>query len=549
MRKVLGLLSILLRVSWATLAMASDGAQPAFGSVDSVSESATLQIWNRPIMEFRAYLSELSPQERALRAANRIDALSLVDTNFEVTAQSAQVGELSGQLVAVDGQPTFAVLPGDPDPESKLTVEAAASQAAARLSEVLKARVTESRPARLWHGLLRSLVATALFLLLAWMLLRLRGHVLARLDAVVHRGGMRLLKLDVKPFLNATEQALIRLFSLAVLLAASYAWLFYVLEQFHYSKPWGDRLGGYFFGLVRSLGLGVLGALPDLFVVLVIFVATRLLIKAVAGFFKAVEAGQIDVTWARPDAARATRRIFAAVIWLFALTVAYPYIPGSGTDAFKGVSVFAGLMISLGSTGLVNQLMSGFVVIYSRALKAGDMVAVGASVGKVIEVGFLSTKIMSVRREEITIPNAVMIGSAVTNYSSLAGPDGAMAATSVTIGYDAPWRQVHAMLLLAASHTPGVRKLPEPFVIQRALSDFYVEYDLRFRLEVPEDRFTVLSLLHGSIQDAFNESGVQIMSPHFEGQPEKQVVVPKSKWFAPPAKPEPELTPLPGQRL
>jgi small-conductance mechanosensitive channel len=226
------------------------------------------------------------------------------------------------------------------------------------------------------------------------------------------------------------------------------------------------------------------------------------------------------------------------VIWLFALTVAYQYVPGAGTDAFKAIGVFAGLMVSLGSAGLVGQLMSGLAVAYSRALKPGELVQAGTTVGMVSEVGFLSTKLVTARREEITIPNAVLAGATVTNYSRLAGADGAVVATRVTIGYDAPWRQVHALLRLAAERTPGTRRTPVPQVVQGALSDFYVEYELRAHIERPEERFRVLSDLHAQIQDAFNEFGVQIMSPAFESQPDKPVIVPPSRWHA---------TPAPGQ--
>jgi small-conductance mechanosensitive channel len=178
-------------------------------------------------------------------------------------------------------------------------------------------------------------------------------------------------------------------------------------------------------------------------------------------------------------------------------------------------------------------------VIYSRAMRTGDWVRIGEVEGRVKEIGMLSTKLSTVRREEVAIPNAVLVGTATTNYTSLAGVDGPLVTTAVTIGYDAPWRQVHALLEQAASRTPGVRKSPEPRVLQRGLSDYYVEYQLLAHLERAEDRFEVLSGLHANIQDAFNEAGVQIMSPHFVMQPSEPVIVPKEKWYARPAQREP----------
>jgi small-conductance mechanosensitive channel len=236
----------------------------------------------------------------------------------------------------------------------------------------------------------------------------------------------------------------------------------------------------------------------------------------VCHFFSGVENGSISVTWLQHDSARASRRIVVVGIWIFAFIVAYPYIPGSGSDVFKGVSVFAGLMISLGSSGFINQVMRGLVIAYSGAMRVGEYVSVGDIEGTVKELGVMGTKIMTLKREFVTIPNGVVVTAGMTNYSRLAGSaDGAILSTTITIGYDAPWRQVHALLLQAADQTKGIRKSPAAIVLQKALSDFYVEYALRFSIDHPAERLSILSELHAAIQDAFNEAGVQIMSPNF----------------------------------
>ena len=225
------------------------------------------------------------------------------------------------------------------------------------------------------------------------------------------------------------------------------------------------------------------------------------------------------------------------LIWLFAMTIAYPYFPGSSSEAFKGVSVFVGLMLTLGSAGMVNQVMSGLVVVFSRTMRPGDIVKVGEVVGTVTDLGFLSTKVRTQRHEEVTIPNAVLVGTPVTNFSRTYDDFGMVISTLVTIGYDTPWRQVHAMLQMAAQRTPGLRPEPGPEVVQKALSDWYVEYELRARMVEGEQRFVVLSRLHGAIQDVFNEHNVQIMSPNFETQPAQAVVIPKAAWAPAPAVP------------
>ena len=221
------------------------------------------------------------------------------------------------------------------------------------------------------------------------------------------------------------------------------------------------------------------------------------------------------------------------------MVIAYPYLPGSDSDAFKGMSVFVGLVVSLGSSGIVNQVMSGFTLTYSRALRAGDFVAVGDVEGTVSQVGTLSTKIMTAKGEDVTIPNALVVSQTVTNYSRFADTDGVFVPTDITIGYDVPWRQVQALLLLAAARTPGVRREPAPVVRQAALEDAYIRYTLQFCLEHPTQRRKTLAAVHANILDAFNEYGVQITSPNYEADPAAPKVVPRDHWFAAPAAPTP----------
>ncbi len=197
--------------------------------------------------------------------------------------------------------------------------------------------------------------------------------------------------------------------------------------------------------------------------------------------------------------------------------------------------MFVGLVVSLGSSGVVNQLMSGFMLTYSDGLAPGDYVRVGEVEGTVSMLGVLSTKIRTPRNEEVTIPNAVVISGTTINYSRHA-EQGVMARTVITIGYDTPWRQVEAMLIVAAERTSGIRKMPPPFVLHTNLSDFYVEYTLLACVDIPELRIPTLATLNANIQDAFNEHGVQIMSPHYVMDPATEKVVPRERWYQAPAK-------------
>jgi small-conductance mechanosensitive channel len=309
----------------------------------------------------------------------------------------------------------------------------------------------------------------------------------------------------------------------------------FVLRRFPYTRPWGESMRESLLGTVAQLAAGFVDAIPGLFTALVIFVIARVAVRLVGMWFTAVETGRLQPRWIYPETAQPTRRLLSTLIWLFAIVVAYPYLPGSETDAFKGVSVFIGLMVTLGSSGLVNQIMGGFVVTYSRALRLGDFVRIGDVEGTVVHLGLLSTKVRTLKNEEVTIPNAVVSSLTTTDYSRSASGDAALTTTSVTIGYDTPWRQVHALLRLAAERTDGLRDEPRPVVLQEALEDFYVKYTLMVCLRSQAARLVVMDALHANIQDLFNEHGVQIMSPNYVFDPSSPKIVDRANWFAAPA--------------
>jgi small-conductance mechanosensitive channel len=293
---------------------------------------------------------------------------------------------------------------------------------------------------------------------------------------------------------------------------------------------------GFLLGTLEDLALGVVNAIPGLFTIALIVVIMRFLLRLLGIWFNAVEAGRTRVQWLHPETAQTTRRLVTVLMWLFTIVVAYPYLPGSQTDAFKGVSVFLGLMLTFGSSGLVNQVMSGFMITYSRALRVGDWVRIGDVEGAVIHLGILSTKIKTYRGEETTIPNAVVVSTTTIDYSRFAEKRETFTPTTVTIGYDAPWRQVHALLLQAAEGTPGILKHPKSYVLQEALQDFYVKYTLFVCLERQDQRYFTLNTLHAHIQDLFNEYGVQIMSPNYLADPASPKVVAKKDWYPAPAR-------------
>ena len=383
-------------------------------------------------------------------------------------------------------------------------------------------------------------VATVALLVVLWILRRVKAWLLRRLEQISFPPERLVpgLAADFHPLIVQAGKTLVNVAWAATILVAVYIWLVYCLSQFPDSAAWAEQLREFLIALVMDFGRGALSAIPGLIAVVIVFLMARWFVHLIRIFFDKIESGGISLPWVEPETARTTQALGIIIVWLFALVVAYPYIPGSGTAAFQGLSVLIGLMVTLGSTGIINQVISGLFVVYSKSVRPEDYVRVGDVEGEVIDVGFLATKLRTPKQEEITIPHSVLVGTATTNYSRLAGDNGMAVTTSVTIGYDVPWRQVHALLQLGAARTQGLRRNPPPRVIQRELSDVCVQYMLLAHLEDGKNRAAVLSELHAQIQDAFNEFGTQIMAPHFEAQPEKPVVVPKSRWYAAPAGPE-----------
>lgn len=499
-------------------------------------EPALLMVFNRPILVMRAHVMGYSPSERVKATGKRIE--KLIDQKIYGPVTTAVRKE--GTVILVGGQIAFAVHPGDVDELSERTYDETVQDTVQLLDAALgEARLQHSTP-RLVRSAVKAVIATGVFLILAWLLSRLYGRTIQPIIRLAKRFEDRLAArgLFFLAQLMRGARPLARLCFCFVFLALAIEWATLCLTWFPYTEPWGEALQSNLYQLAGGVLGSFLLALPNLGVIALIIVLTRMVLGLIKGFFSGVESGRVKLDWLTVEAARATRRILTVIIWLFALVMIYPHIPGSDSGAFKGISVFVGLLFSLGSTSVVGQFTSGLVLMYSHALRPGEYVLIGELEGTVESLGFLSTKIRSLRNEEFHVPNLVILGTTVKNYSRLAGKGGLLLNTSVTIGYDVPWRQVHALLIRAAKNTPGLASASEPFVLQMALSDYYVEYQVFARAENPQDRFAVLAALHANIQDQFNTYGVQIMSPHYVTDPNRPAIVPREKWYAAPAAPE-----------
>ena len=539
-----GSLALLAIVASGTLAEAQAQPSPAslpaqvlsaLRTAEPAADSSTLTFFNRDIVILRAKVLGRSPGERASVAAHVLHELEAQRITAPVETRSLE----AGTLITVASRFVFAVTDSDVDYLSGETRDTVTQAAVARLRTALHEADESRMPAMITKSIALAIGLLVTCALLVWALARFRRFSVARLTEISTRTIERT-ELEAISGIRASQLLDFqrRIINTAVTLlglVTMYVTLTMMLRLFPYTRPWGESMGGFIFQSAQRIVLGIVRAAPNVFMVVLIAVVARIAVRGVGFWCDAIEHGRIRVRWLYPETIRPTRRIFMALVWLFAAIMAYPYIPGSETDAFKGVSVFVGLLMTLGSSGLVNQIMSGFMLTYSRALRVGDFVRIGDVEGTVVQTGVLSTKIRTLRREDVTIPNAVVVAQTTTDYSR-SRPDGVYASTEVTISYDVPWRQVRSMLLMAAERTEGIRSEPAPQVLQTALADFYVRYTLLVCPERQELRQVLLTELHGHILDVFNEFGVQIMTPTYEGDPDRPKIVPKQGWFAAPAK-------------
>jgi small-conductance mechanosensitive channel len=385
-------------------------------------------------------------------------------------------------------------------------------------------------------------IATLVFAVLVMAIIWLRRKLDALLDS---RYGQKIDALDAKShdvvsvrrLWNFLDAAL-RLIRSAAILVLALVYLQYLFGLFPYTRPAARSVTGYVVGPLETMWASFVSNIPDLIFLAILVFVVRIILRMIRRFFDAVEQGQIhlanfDREWAAP-----TYKLLRPLVIAFAIVVGYPYIPGSGSEAFKGVSLFLGIVFSLGSSSFIANMIAGYSMTYRRAFRLGDFVQIGDVRGVVSSVRLQVTHVRTIKNEEIVVPNSQILNASVINYTSLAQSNGLILHTTVGIGYETPWRQVEAMLLEAARRTPGLMTDRAPFVFHLQLGDFCVTYELNVYCADPLKMRATYTDLHRHILDVFNEYGVQIMTPAYEGDPAIPKVVPKEQWYLAPAKPD-----------
>jgi small-conductance mechanosensitive channel len=383
-------------------------------------------------------------------------------------------------------------------------------------------------PAALRRGLIESIVATVVLVLavaVLWVVTRwLRRHLGQWIRSRVHATPMESLELVRGDRIAETSRQALHLLAGVIFIGLVFEYLSFTLSLFPGTRSLGINLSAL-----------LIAHLPDLVFLVVLFVLLRMVLRAVRALFDALGRGTMRITDFEPEWATPTYKVVRLVIIAFGLVVAYPYLPGSQSEAFKGISIFVGVLISFGSSSAISNVIAGYVLIYRRAFKLGDVVKIGGEIGEVTDFRILATRVKSLKNEEISFPNSQVLSVEVTNYSALARKGGVILHTEVGIGYETPWRQVEAMLLAAAGRTTSIQQTPAPFVLQRALANYSVVYELNVYCADPWRMLDIFHELHRHILDVFNEYGVQIMTPAYMADPQEPKVVKAGEWYLAPA--------------
>ena len=479
-------------------------------------QPAQVMLDGKPLLEIKIRVLSFSPEDRAKTISSRLaklakdplfqaDSLKVVDS--ENTTDIA-----SGDIVIMSVTDDDALAVGKP----RLAL---AEEYAVTIRSAVKARNKEYSIRSILFGALYSLFATLLLFAAITVINRFFPKIIIKIQS--WRGTyIRSIRIQSTEILNEERIAgaiisFIRGARTVILLGLLYLYIPLVLSFFPWTHGMATKLFTYILTPIEKAGLAFVNYLPNIFFLLVIGVITHYAIKMIFFIFSEIEKQTITLPGFYYDWAMPSFKIVRFLVIAFAAVVAFPYLPGADSPAFKGVSVFLGVLFSLGSTSAISNVVAGVILTYMRAFKLGDRVKIADTVGDVVEKTLLVTRIRTIKNVDITIPNAMVLSSHITNFSSSALDYGLILHTTITIGYDAPWRQVHELMISAARATENILELPEPFVLQTSLDDFYVSYQINAYTEKPSVMARTYSALHQNLQEKFNEAGVEIMSPHY----------------------------------
>jgi small-conductance mechanosensitive channel len=498
----------------STAQLAKDQSASAQDIPEEVTPAGQVFVDGRQVLSVYEHVAHLTPEARAQGIEKRIVALAR-DTSIPAESVRIQPREAWTEILA-DNIVIMAVTDADARAAGKSRQLLALEDA-----ESIRRTIQTYRQEHSWRMILRAILKTALVVLVLlialWFVRRCRLFFRVRIEERIQKSAR--LKEDSAwhhsiGYIGPTMLAIGTFLRWLLILGLFEATLTITLSFYSSTRAISLTVTRWIFAQLEMLGQSAVDYLPNLLVIAVIAIVTNYAIRLIRLIFSQIRKGDLKIPGFYPDWAEPTAKLIRMLLLVLALIVAFPYLPGATSPAFKGITIFVGVLLSLGSSSAVASAIAGVILTYMRSFLVGDWVQIGDTMGEVVERTLLVTRLLTPKAEVITIPNSTVMSGSVKNYSTEARKAGVIFYTAVSIGFDTPWRTVHQLLTSAALATEHVLQQPAPFVLQRSLDDFYVTYELNAYTDTPREVLNIYSDLHRNIQDKFNEAGVEICSPH-----------------------------------
>ena len=472
----------------------------------------------KPLLFIRHGFPPFSAKERANTIARRITGIA---ENNSIPVENLKIVQNTYDdsiYLAVDKKVILTVTERDAK-ANRSTPEVFAQDTLSDIKSAIIQYRQDRRPERLLRNIIYTVLASFTFLSISFAVIKLSEKLFPIVGYWIQSriSGIYIQKTEI---ISSTKISLfwlqvlkiIRLFILSALL---FYCATFVLRLFPWTRVYGERILGYISQSLELVLSAIGNYLPNLVIILIIILITYYIIRLIEPFFAAIESGHLVIPGFYADWAKPTYNITLVIIMAIAAVLAFPYLPGFSSPAFQGISVFLGLLLSLGSTSAITNVIGGIILIYTRAFRIGDHIQVGDVIGDIIEKNFLVVRICTPANEIITIPNSSLLSNNVINFSISAREldKYLVLQTTITLGYDLPWRKTHSTLIEAALRTEHILNEPAPFVLQTSLDNSYISYQLNAFTNQPNLMVFIYSELHQNIQDKCNELGIEILSP------------------------------------
>jgi small-conductance mechanosensitive channel len=512
---VIFIVVLLLTLSTPLLGIAQNPTQ-----LENKIDGFPVMLDGKPLFFIRRGVSSFSAEERANTITRRIERIAQNDSIPVENLKIKQIPDDNSLYLSLDQEVILTVTEGDAK-AYRSTPEVLAQQALQKIQFAITQYRQDRKPEQLLKNIIYTVIASFVFLIISFAVIKISGklfpfirRLIESLTPGIQIGNVEIIPSSKISFFWLRVLRIIRFFVLFLLL---FNYATFVLRLFPWTRVFGESILGYFSQSLELVLSSIGQYLPNAFIIAIIIFITYYLIRLIKPFFTAIERGSLIIPGFYTDWAKPTYNILLVIIIAIAAIVAFPYLPGFNSPAFQGISVFLGLLLSLGSTSAIANVIGGIILIYTRAFRIGDHIQIGDVIGDLIEKNFLVIRICTPTNKIITIPNSSLLSSNVINFSisSRELNRNLIIQTKITLGYDLPWRKAHKTLIEAALKTEHILKEPAPFVLQTSLDNFYISYQLNAYTNQPNLMVIIYSELHQNIQDKCNEAGIEILSPSY----------------------------------